>query len=426
MKIGIFLFSLLIMSCSGINDDIDYAGIMNNSQFLSRKRSYEEALKVAEQSISIISDKQTRSANDNRTIDIKSQKYITSRIKTRSGSDIRDTLMYVFNFTNNKGFAIVSANLNTEALIAVTDKGYYDPEEEQDNQGFALYIEMAKDYISNADTMGLKKDPLRAHVLHRYVEEVISDDAIGRLINLDWGQQGVEGTLCPNGICGCGPLAMAMSMSYYEYPLSMQMNYDSINIHNATFDWSSMKLHTIKHEYLDWNCNATDNAHLLISKLCRQLGKTSNSVYYNNNGTSTSLLDIKNTLDSYGYTTNYWISYVKDSVVSQINNYHPMIMFGSYEYSDTGHFWILDGYRTRVIYIHEQEKGPNDPDWVDVEITGPFTNNYNHINWGWDGHSNGWFSEGVFNANSPKFLDKLLDCSINIYNSYLYLLRFYH
>ncbi len=61
---------------------------------------------------------------------------------------VDDTLMYVFNYDNNQGYALVSTNLATEPLIAVTEQGHLDPSQETDNPGLKLYLEMAKQYVA--------------------------------------------------------------------------------------------------------------------------------------------------------------------------------------------------------------------------------------------------------------------------------------
>ena len=56
--------------------------------------------------------------------------------------------MYVFNYEDNQGYAVVSANKSTEALIAVTEQGNYNEETTTDNPGLALYMDMAKNYVA--------------------------------------------------------------------------------------------------------------------------------------------------------------------------------------------------------------------------------------------------------------------------------------
>ena len=67
---------------------------------------------------------------------------------TRSGeaSSDNDTLLYVFNFENNEGFALVSASKNTEGLMAIVEQGYCDPDTPSEIEGFEMFKDMAKEY----------------------------------------------------------------------------------------------------------------------------------------------------------------------------------------------------------------------------------------------------------------------------------------
>ena len=53
---------------------------------------------------------------------------------------------------DNKGFAVISASKKTEAVLAITESGNYDPYVVKGIEGFDYYMDAAKTYIQNTNT----------------------------------------------------------------------------------------------------------------------------------------------------------------------------------------------------------------------------------------------------------------------------------
>ena len=134
--------SLFAVACTeNVSDVIPQEESANN---VSTIRSFDEALQIAQSSISLVDGTgQTRSGSP-RKIDLNNWKIFENDLKTRANSNSNDTLMYVFNFEDNQGFAIVSASKETEGLIAVTESGSYDPSTSSDIDGFNIYMTWPK------------------------------------------------------------------------------------------------------------------------------------------------------------------------------------------------------------------------------------------------------------------------------------------
>ena len=87
----------------------------------------------------------------------------------------------------------------------------------------------------------------------------------------------------------------------------------------------------------------------------------------------------------------------------------------------SGHHWIADGYASYTVNEHEYTKPSNNPVWEYVDT---YKTNYQylHLNWGWDGYCNGYFSVGVFDTqrgiydNIGSNFDNNLD--YNFYDTY--------
>lgn len=143
MKKNIFLSvvaSLLMVSCTSDND------FEQKEPISSDIRSLNEALKIAQESLDILNEEyETRGIPQIRSINPKKCKIVRSG-STRSSEGANDTLMYVFNFDDEQGFAIVSAPKNAEDLLAITEIGSFEPDIQTGIEGFDEFILKAKEY----------------------------------------------------------------------------------------------------------------------------------------------------------------------------------------------------------------------------------------------------------------------------------------
>ena len=391
-----------------VSDVIPQEESANN---VSTIRSFDEALQIAQSSISLVDGTgQTRSGSP-RKIDLNNWKIFENDLKTRANSNSNDTLMYVFNFEDNQGFAIVSASKETEGLIAVTESGSYDPSTSSDIDGFNIYMDMAKEYIQNsmlqANGERLAPTPFRRDSL------VYHHNKFGPYINVYWGQTHPEGEFCPNGVAGCSITATAQIMSYYQTPTSIDLTYENADRPTQYLNWSNIRFHLTK----DYASECFDTvSHFAIGRLCRQLGELANSTYNpatdsTSASTSTNNGSLRLVFQGLGWNTGSWSSYDVSDVVTAINNYHPLLVYGKRvkpNGEESGHVWILDGYDDleTVTYRYELVMASNE--WI---LTNVITSNERlfHLNWGWYGRSNGYFAANVFNASAVRFPDRPLD-----------------
>ena len=97
-------------------------------------------------------------------------------------------------------------------------------------------------------------------------------------------------------------------------------------------------------------------------------------------------------------------------------------MGGSTSNNNDGHAWVVDGDRLLIItYDHYVvQKGVTTHD--EHVVT---TQSYNHVNWGWDGSSNGYFLDGIFDTSQPKWLDNTQG-SYHNYNTTLLFMHVTH
>lgn len=406
--------SLSFISCSS-EYDIDNEGSTVAQKGLSAgfntdTRSYEEALTIAQNSISMVesSDNQTRSTSKHRSINEKGGVFTvsSSSTSTRTGNVANDTLFYVFNFNDDQGFAVVSANRNTEGLLAITESGFYSPNKETDNPGFNNYMEMAKLYVQKATKLN---SITRSETYYwRYGNDTLDYYHIEPKVQIKWGQEYHAATYCSNGKAGCAPIAAAQIMSYFKRPSSFTYTFNGRDKNFETVDWNQLN----QHPYVlvcPTLCDTNPNINKMIGRICRQIGEKANSEYvidYNNgNHTNTSHNDILSALRYYGYSTSGYrnIPNTEKGFLDDLQNNKLILMYGKTR-SGIGHAWIVDGgFFLKVhSYRYKSLDGVNwETCWDEI-----FTSPYNHVNWGLDGSCNGFFIHAVFDANSCIYYDK--------------------
>lgn len=418
LKLFLFLSVILITACSK-NESFESVSIKDDSQNNTYTRSYKEALEIAERSISMLHSNvsNTRGLVKKRRIDYSNVKTYTNCAKTRSGSIGIDTLIYVFNFEDNEGFALVSASKRTEALLAVVDKGHCSPHEESEIQGLKTFIELAKKYVSNTTESPILRRPVgpivetRDSIIYAYQE-------VGPYLSVNWGQIQPEGEFCPNGIAGCANTALAQVMSYYGYPTSINLTYPNADQSNLILNWTDMKAHATGHSRS--SC-VDQTTHDTIGKLLRQLGKLSYSVY-EQGGTGTDPSYIPSVLDSLGYSHGSLRLY-KGLVARHHLNQHNLIYMVGF-CSEGGHAWILDGYKTVSATIYHLGRTAT-YGWFIMNTTYE-TNYYLHLNWGWYGDCNGYFLEGVYDTTQASDYDYSTNVHNHNFNQEISMMEIYH
>ena len=415
-KIKVLLLSVfaLIVSCTNDVENVFTKDVSTVTPKASSSiRSYSEALEIAQNAISILDNNNQHTRNSsNRSVDL-NEKPITicagNRFSTRSSENIgNDTLMYVFNYTDNNGFAVVSADKGTEGLIAVIESGHYDPSDTTDT-GFRRYMTAAKYYIL-ANQAIKKTEPDRAPKGFYFEFDTIASVNISPRITVKWGPYGHEGHFCPNSLAGCTNVTAALIMSYFEYPSYTFLTYsDTLSNNFITLNWSGMKSYINRYENRYpvsdnlHDCDTCTNVdHITISHLCRELGNRAESNYsFNPFYTDGSIIKTHSVLFAYGYTVSNVTSYQNlantDTIKNNLSD-GKLIFMSGLNSSGVGHSWAIDGYHGFTIHSLYYEYGftngmPDPPILMDEQF---INHHYNHINWGMDGRNNGYFADGVF------------------------------
>lgn len=367
-------------------------------------RTLEEAAAIARDAVGMLPAPTSRSYA--RTFNITNTKILKNTSPSRGVTT--DTLMYVFNFDNEQGYAIVAANRNLEPLVAVTEQGYYNPDEPIENPGFADFMARAEAAANRefaGDTLRdtaikIPFEPIDPELAqYKSVDEIIEEQKIEPNYNLKWGQRYPEGILYDNKVAGCTNVAMAMIMSYFNAPQTINLTYNNLN-ETLSLNWTELKQHT--QSFFDYNndyCTAHyPYNHATISKLLKQLGELNHSypcIEYDDNGepydaTATPIGSPIKTFNTLGYNiTGY--GDVTEHILSMIHQGYKMFIYGYNKDNGYAHNWIIDGMHYKKTRHSEwiKEYGK---DWEIIGDYSYYESKSIHCNWGWRGKDNGWFN----------------------------------
>lgn len=296
--LSVIFTSLILVSC--VNNDWEVANenLVSQAQANPNCRSYSEVLKIAENSISLLTNNRmiSRCSVEKRTINLETgvRTYIQHPTRASMNSSLsNDTLLYVFNFNDDKGFVVVSVNRQAEKLIAVTDSGYYDPNVRTGNPGFDTYMDMAKGYLKSLNNNLVESNTINSRSsdnqwrMYKEVYDTVFNAQVAPMLTTRWGQQGITGYYCPNKISGCSNIALAQIMAHYKHPSSMSLTFSGRDCNNIFFDWNEISKVTYSSDsYFQ------SDAEMQIGRFVRQLGELSHSDYSKSGGTEIQWMEL--------------------------------------------------------------------------------------------------------------------------------------
>ena len=300
-----------------------------------------------------------------------------------------DTLLYIVNFEDSCGYALVSADALIPGVAAYIEKGNLSPNQEIDNPGFKSFLEGYGKYI--CDSIRSISDSLRHHegtLMFMDTAHVTSPELytpyhliyfVAPLLTTEWGQRTPYNNECPivdyglRSAAGCAAVAAAQVVAYHRFP-------NSYNGH--IYNWDAiMNESTVS--------NSDSIASQSVAALIHDIGILAKTTYHYWQS------------DTYfPFLWNCWVAFgyqyyrpnevpTFNAIKDDISNGRPVVMCGSDiwqnengSYSNKSHIWVVDGV---AIKRHRLAGFLSIPD-----------RQYIHCNWGWDGDGNGYFILGAF------------------------------
>lgn len=435
-KIFAIFTALLLLSCSTNHDEV----IVSVKQNPTTKISKEQALKNLYGELKII-DAETRAGGEARKV--KSIKSLEGA-KTRSGNALDNDLLYIVEFEEGQGSAVLAADNRLEPVIAVLDSDVMTAEDfasdDMDDIGvyMASMIGEYANYAANSRSGGLLPAPG-----HTIVDTIYTAN-IPPMLNTKWDQESPYNDLCKdkdgNSVyAGCGAIAVAQLVYYYKSP--------SI-INGYTVDWEDLAL--CEYVYTGpgfiggggqvsplWTINPGGGGIELINpgdvevaKFVYNIGMAIGIDYYEGRYDAPVYKMIP-CLAEFGYNCTYE-EYNLVAIKNMVADYKPVIMTGYRNTSDgdiSGHAWMIDGWKDYVIRTTtasdvEGEVGSVEPEYT---ITETYYDKI-HCNFGWSGNCDGYYIGDIFDCHTPNYDIELGsgDTPHSSNEDYVYTFRFHY
>ncbi len=372
-KIVPFILSLcLVLSCSegrlkvdnSLNDPLTRDGSL-------RIIPKEQALKTLQDFLAGENFPATRSVTTNDSYSIETY-YNNDNLSTRSEDIIPDA--YIVNFSDNNGFAVLGANSSVPEIVAVIERGSISATDLSisDSSNSEPESDSLSSFISELIKVGLTADPeIKTRTNTSY-------NTCPRLLTYSWNQGKVDIQDAYNKYCyrtniigdvkyaytGCSTTAMAMIVTYNEFPTTLTLN-------GLTIDWPEMKT-----AYSANNLSADGKEY--VSRL---MGSIFNAVDKVVNPGSTLITpeQIKKRMEDFGYlNVEKWSNSIFspgmiNKASEMLGDRKPVFMSAIPKKWGNAHSWVIDGAK----YSGE---------------TYCF-----HFNFGWSGLCNGYFATNCLN-----------------------------
>ena len=306
---------------------------------------------------------------------------------------------HVFNLENG-GFVIVCADLRGTPILGYSDEGEFNF-----NEVAPATQEWIKHYMQQLDVIEAKNINVSEKNIAAWNINATRSNTRGveAMLQTKWNQSYPYNMLCPehsqgdhgHTYTGCVATAMAQVMKYWNYPQkgSGTVSYfwgswNTVNLSETTYDWDNMPN--------SFGYNWNDEQKLAVATLMFHCGVTINMDYgYDGSGTQTYYVadalrynfgyrnGVNYKYRDNGATTeeNFEHYYENDSIwsrmlIEDLDMKRPLIYSG-HPSSGAGHAWVCDGYRT--------------------DAAGATTF---HMNWGWGGSGDGYFSIDNLNTHA--------------------------
>ncbi len=335
------------------------------------------------------------------------------RIPSVDSSISQDTLLYIVNFPDSSGYAILSADNRLPIdIFVVADEGNLSLEDFMQPAPTQNAADI-EDGIDNGIIGGADPSFIRDLIL-RPVDPFVPDtpitnlggpytvyyawtdaQVIAPLVRVKWGQGNPFNLSCPvcsqcgnHKVAGCVAIAVAQLLSVHQ----TVSTFDGVFI-----DWDAIT--ATKIPAAEYHASV---AHMIyrIGLGCR-MNYDYGSCPNHSSSAYSSKAEIY--LDSLGYQASYKTGYNSSTIHNMLLAEKPVYVAATDISVNKGHAWVVDGYlkqQRRVEYYGESSMLES----VTIE-----SREFVHCNFGWSGQCDGYYATGVFDLSSGPFRRDDLD-----------------
>lgn len=331
---------------------------------------------------------------------------------TRGSEDIDiDNLLYIVEFEDGMGSAIIGADRRVEPVYAILDESVLTTEDFE-NAANGVELDEISTYTAGLIAQSAANRASTYNLLPNVdltyddvnIEETETVTAyIPPMLNTKWHQRAPYNSCYPlyltsdgalvNAPAGCGVVAVGQLLTHLRPSTSITLNGHTHSYANlAQFTFNAVVTNTtLKQQMAQFMYD-------LSIEMDAQYSRTITSTY------SSSAVDA---LRIAGLSNVSLVEMQTSRIRDMINDYKPIWVRG--ETSDEeGHAWIIDG--RKGVTVNVVEVTYRNGVVISREFIEAFHRDYMHCNFGWEGNCDGYYNDCIFNvsvevSNEPDFGD---------------------
>lgn len=379
--------------------------------------SEEEAIKRLNNFMSAFDGDETRSQR-RKVKSIKGVSFNNIYGNTRANQPIDiENLLYIVEFENGEGSAILGADKRLEPVYAVLDESVLtvndfnnavSGENMDDISTFTAGLIANRVYngyieLNNSLTLFPPEEELRSD-WQDFISVVTRTKYIEPLLDTKWGQNSYFNDKFPTTTedaeygdgrqsAGCVTIALAQILNNNSYPRPIKLN-------DHTYYWRDLN----KHRW-DAGDDEIDSVDMnLMASFIYDLAQELRVTYYSDGSTGANTSDVKRVMRRSGYS-NFSEGAISESrIYPMLQNDKSVWTGGFSDYG--GHSWVIDGWKTVKTDYYCITYDANNVE-ISREHQASITDNYVHCNMGYMGRCDGYYTLSAFNVSNGKIGDSV-------------------
>ena len=308
-----------------------------------------------------------------------------------------DSLFYVINFADNKGFVIASSDDRETPVFAYVDSGTFEENNTQNN-GYDAFLGTLIEMEMAYRVAPIQRPFDEGEQAYHYKPDKF--EVMYPLLKTKWDQE-TYNAYCPGLPTGCVPTAITQICSFLKKPNYISWSNNGVN-DQCYIDWDNI----LNECTINDGEPKSEELKKQVAKLMRYWGVVFDAEY-SSDATSVNSDNAISKMRELGYNATELTDYEATNVMNDLKKgdriifmrgnaryYHVFFVFRKYV---DGHAWVVDG------YINSCKKGKESL--------------YLHCNWGWEGYHNGYFLSDVLDAGElPCYDDNAIALTRSDYN----------
>lgn len=336
---------------------------------------------------------QTKSVTMGRTIGSIQSIVNNDACLTKSSLGLTDSpILYLVNYDDNKGFALLGADNRLPYVYAISNEGHLELSDTLINPGLSFVMSGIRRHITATLNAEQNNDAVSSHSATVLVTVQKCSPLYGNSDLVEWHQRSPYNKYCytstgQQALVGCTAVATTQIMAYHQWPKKLD---------GVTYRWREM----IK--------GANDDA---VAKFMAKIGEPQYlDMDYGISASGASVANALKTFSALGYTHSGELDYNEDKlIVGLLGNKNDLpLTFGpamsiGYRMKDdgsySGHAWVIDGFIKKAIYL---DTTPDD-DEDNADIFAGYAPLMVHCIWGWNTTKSNFNGYYYVNGDDPSF-----------------------